>query len=279
MGAIADVSDLILKSTGGNDGNPETVFFYKAPRIDGAGSSIFTSGLPFSMWRYDGDPSGAAVPTTVANPTLATPGAIRFTNPGGGREKHLIQTWATATVAPGLLIVYDRLLHIGGFDATVTDPQTVGGTLTRNTSGVGNWAWAEIYTAVGATARTITMSYTNTTPASGRTSPAVQIGSTSYREAQRAMLFPLQSGDIGVTSVQSVTINTSTDAAGNFGVTIGRPLAYVGVGAAGAPGWRDFTTGMPGIPVIPTDACLSILWVPTVTTVVEINGGLQMVEA
>jgi hypothetical protein len=278
MAAIADISDLVNRLTGGSSGTPETVFFHKVPRIDGGAGPATVAGRPASLWRYDGDPSGAAVPTTVANPTLATPGAIRFTNPGGGREKHLISTFVAGNVA-GTAILYDRLLHIGGFDATVTDPQTVGGTLTRNTSGVGNLVWAEIYTLIGSTARTITMSYTNTTPTSGRTSPAVTIGSIGFREVTRTFFLPLQSGDIGVTSVQSVTINLSTGSVGNFGVTIGKPLAYLGAATIGAPGWRDFTTGMPGIPVIPTDACLSILWVPTVTQIPSLLGGLGMVEA
>ena len=62
---------------------------------------------------------------------------------------------------PGILVLYDRLLHIGGLNATTTAAQTVGGSLSRYTGGAGNQIWVEIYTQIGTTATTITANYTN----------------------------------------------------------------------------------------------------------------------
>ena len=276
MAAIADLSDLINLSTGGGAAAAQANFFFKSARIAGAAATANIAGRPCSLWRYDGTPSAGAVPGAVAAPTNATAGALPFTSPGGGRESWLVQAWATGLVA-GTLILYDRLLHIGGLSGTTITAQPVGGTLTRNTGGVGNFIMVEIYTAIGATARTVTAIYDDTTPASSTTT-AVAMGGTGFQEATRAILLPLASGDTGVTAVTSVTISATTGTAGNFGVTVGKPLAYIGLGAPGAPGWRDFVTGMPGIPNVESGACLSLLWVPATVTAPEIFGGYSIVE-
>jgi hypothetical protein len=277
MAALTNLSDLINRATGGNSGTPETVFFYKAARVAGAAPTALIAGRPASLWRYDGQPSGGAVPDTPAVCTNATAGALPFTNPGGGREKFMIQAWATGLVG-GTLILYDRLLHSGNLVGNVNTLQVVGGQISRNTGGEGNMAWAEIYTAVGSTATTITMTYTDQGGTPTRVSTPVVFGGTGFNTASRAIFMPLQSGDTGIQEVISVQLAASTATAGAFGVTIGKPLAYLGVGAAGAPGWRDFVTGMPGLPQIPANACLALLWIPVAVTAPEITGGYSFVE-
>jgi hypothetical protein len=278
MAAITDLSDLINRSTGGNSGTPENLFFHKQARIAGAAATAPIGGRPSSLWLYDGQPCAGAVPTTVAVPTNATNGTLKQTTPGGSREKWLTQFWATGFVS-GTLLLYDRLLHIGGLDATVTTEQTVGGTITRNTGGVGNFVFAEIYTTIGTTARTITMNYTNQAGTDSRTSAAVAIGSTSFREATRCIFLPLQSGDSGVQEVAGVTLSASTGTAGEFGVTIGKPIAYAPIGVGGGCGFRDFTTGLPGLPLIDDDAALALIWFAVAGTTPEFFGGASFIEA
>jgi hypothetical protein len=279
MANITDLSDLINRSTGGASGTPQNQFWFKSARIAGAAATAPIAGRPASLWRYDGQPSGGAIPTTVAIPTNTTAGALPFTNPGGGRQSWMVQSWVTGLVG-GTLLMYDRLLHIGGLNGTLTSAQTVGGTITRNTTGDGNFAFAEIYTQIGATSRTITMSYTNQAGTDTRTSTAVAFGGTGFNTVTRAILLPLQSGDTGIRAIASATIaGGTTGIAGNFGITMGKPIAYTGVGTAGAAGWRDFVTGLPGIPEIASSACLSLLWFPQTTTVPELFGGYSIVEA
>jgi len=43
-------------------------------------------------------------------------------------------------------------------------------------------------------------------------------------------------------------------------------------------GWRDFVTGLPGIPSPGDDACLAFLFVPVTTTAPEFFGGYSIVE-
>lgn len=283
MAALASLSDLVNRSTGGNSGTPETVFFHKVARLDGAAvTAIPVAGRPYSLWRYDGYPAAGAAPTTWANPTSATGGAIPFTNSAGGAQKWLTQLAATGLVA-GTVLLYDRLGHNGNLSGTTTAAQTFTGSITRNTGGVGNIAWYEIYgnttSILGATGTTVTMSYTNEAGTASRTSAAVVIGGTGFREGNQARLFPLQSGDKGIQSVENVDLVATTGTAGAFGVTIARPLATAVISAAGVGAWRDFTTGLPGIPEIEDDACLALLWFPSLATAPEVFGSFSAVDA
>jgi hypothetical protein len=280
--ALADLSDLVNKASGGSLGTPENLFFHKQARVAGANAVATVVGYPTSLWRFEGQPSHGAVPTTAAVPDNTTAGGLIQANPGGSREKFLYSIFAITRVA-GTLVLYDRLLHNGGLSGTsvsAQDVQTATPTpaITRYTDGIGNMAWAEIYTIVGTTARTISMSYVDEL-GNTQASPGVVFGAASNREVGRAVMMSLADGDRGVQAVETVTLDGSTGAAGSFGVTIGHPLAYLATSQAGTASWRDFTTGLPGIPKIENNACLAFLWYPNTTTAPEILGGLSMVES
>lgn len=281
MAALTDLSDLINRMTGGNSGTPENTFIHKVPRVGGAAATALIAGRPASLWTYDGMPAGGAVPTSAAIPDRTTAGALPFTAPGGGREKWLIGASVASQIA-GVYLLYDRLFHIGGLSGNSTADQAIQGSpaspaLTRNTGGAGNMVWYEVYTAVGTTSRTLTMTYTNEAGTGGQTA-TINIGGTGFREVTRAQRIPLAAGDTGVRAVEKVALNLGTGTAGDFGITIAQPLAWIPVGAAGVMGWRDYTTGLPGIPAIDPDACLSLMLVPSTTTAPELFGGLSFVE-
>lgn len=280
MAALTDLSDLIHRLTGGSSGSPETQFWFKTPRVSGVAATAPIAGRLQSMWTYDGYPAGGAVPTTAAIPDRTTTGALTFTAPGGSREKFLISAGVVPS-ATGVFLLYDRLFHIGGLSGTSTSAQTVQGSpaspaLTRNTGGVGNIAWAEIYTIIGTTGTTLTMNYVDQDNNSA--SSTINIGATNFREVTRAQRIPLAAGDSGIRSVTSVQLTATTGTAGNFGITIAQPLAWIPVGAAGVGGWRDYTTGLPGIPAIHTDACLALAYIVTGTTAPELWAAATFVE-
>lgn len=280
MAAITDLSDLINRQTGGSSGTPENIFFHKAARVAGVAATAPIAGRGCSLWRYDGMPAGGAEPGAAAIPDRTTTGAIPFTAPGGSREKWLIGANITPLTA-GVYLLYDRLMHIGGLSGTLTTSQTVQGSpaspaITRNTGGAGNLAWYEIYTIIGTTSTTLTMTYTDQDGNAG--SSTINIGATGFREVTRAQRIPLAAGDSGIRSVQSVQLTASTGTAGSFGITIAQPLAWIPVGAAGTPGWRDYTTGLPGMPVIDPDACLALMFIPAAATATEVWGCLATVE-
>lgn len=281
MAALTDLSDLINRQSGGNSGTPQNLFYHKVPRVAGAAATAPIVGRGASLWTYDGMPAGGAVPTAGAIPARSTTGALPFTAPGGGRDLHLIGASLTP-VTPGAYLLYDRLFHIGGLSGISTVDQAVQGStpspaLTRNTGGKGNIAWYEIYTAIGTSTTTLTMTYTDQDGNTGQTA-TINIGATGFREVTRAQRIPLADGDTGVRAIEKVKLTASTGTAGDFGITIAQPLAWIPVGAAGTAGWRDYTTGLPGIPVIDPDACLALMFLPAVATAPEVWGSLATVE-
>jgi hypothetical protein len=280
MAAITDLSDLINRQSGGNSGTPSNLFFHKVPRVAGAAATAPIIGRGCSLWTYDGVPAGGAVPTAVAIPDRSLQGAIPFVVATGGRDTHLIGASVTPVTA-GVYLLYDRLMHIGGLSGTSTADQTVqGGTpspaITRNTGGEGNIAWYEIYTIIGTTSATLTMSYTD--QAGNAATSTINIGATNFREVTRAQRIPLAAGDTGIRAIEKIALSATTGTAGNFGITLAQPLAWLPVGASGTAGWRDYTTGLPGIPVIDPNACLALMFIPAAATAPELWGCLATIE-
>jgi hypothetical protein len=277
---ISDLSDFVNLVTGGNSGNPETRMGYKDSR-NTAGAAVATvSGRLTSLWTHIGQPTHGAVPAAAAVPTNATAGALGQSTPVGGRTKRLTGVFA-ASSQTGTFVVYDRLSHQGGLSGTVTTAQTTNlptAALTRQTNGSGVELWLEIYTAIGATATTVTASYTNQAGTAGQVTIATAFGGVGLQEQDRVIPLPLASGDSGVRAVASVTVLASTLTAGNFGVTLAKPLVtlpmpYQGSGTyfnalyeQGGP-FDCNSGGASG------DGCLAFLWLANGTTVPQIMPG------
>jgi hypothetical protein len=223
-------------------------------------SSTALAGRAYDTWRSS-VPLGA-VPTASVAPTNATLGALGQLNPASGQLS--IIGARLSSLNPGVYLICDRLSHSGGLSGTVTTAQATNlptAAITRGTGG-GVMIGLTIYTAVGATATTVSASYTNTVPTAGRITPLVAFGGTGFREANRMILLPRAEGDAGVNSVQSVTVTATTGTAGVFGVTLFRPLFAILVsdtsGVLSAGGLITGNTAG-GIPAIPNDACLFAL--------------------
>lgn len=280
---IVGLSELINLATGGGGGAPEAVPWFKDSLIAGAAPGTLVSGRISSLWRYQGSPSAAStVPTTYAALTNASDGALKQAASATGARKRLLSMVACAT-QPGTLTLYDRLGHSAGNDATVTTPQStniVTSALTRYTSGVGVEAFLEIWSQIGSTGTTATISYTNTTPVSGRTSQATTFGGTGFREQDRMIPVPLAVGDKGVTAVASATVLATTGTAGSFGITLAKriitvPLPLAGVGYTASPIYRS---GGPIDLGVASDACLALWWRPNGTTAPAIEGFCAFLE-
>ena len=182
------------------------------------------SGRMHSLWGLS--PFFGSAPGAAAVPTEATVGALNgFVDNSNITPKRLLQA-TLAREVQGTLILADRLSHQSGLSGTATN-QTINlptAALTRYTSGEGVWLSLEIYSQVGVTSTTLLASYTNQAGTTGRTTQAITFGGTGFREVTRAFLLPLQVGDTGVRAVASITMAASTGTAGNFGVTLLKPL-------------------------------------------------------
>ena len=280
MAAITDLSDLVNLATNGGAVPPQNIFWHKDARVGAGAAAATVAGRLTSLWLYNGSPSGGAVPPTSATvPTNATDGSLKQADPTGGRQLWMTGTVGCANVG-GTLILYDRLLHISGLSGTVTTAQTVSGTAGRytGTDAAGSVIWIEIYTAIGGTATTITASYTDQDGNAGQTSQAAAIGGVGLQEAQRIIPLTLAAGDTGVRAVASVDLVASTGTAGNFGVTIARPFAYIVLPVANNGQIRDFIAGLPAILEAKVDACFAFAWLANTTTAPVLFGSTHFVE-
>lgn len=280
MGTFTSVNSLLNTLTGGT-GAKELVNAWIDNRSGASAATTMTAGKYASLWTYNKSTGGTgAAPGSAANPTNTTVGGLLQANPGGGRQKY-ITFFSALSTAVGSVLLYDRLAHVSGLSGTTTTAQTFTLNSARYTgsSSVGNEIWLEVYTQIGATATTITASYTNQAGTSGRTTRTIAFGGTGNREATRLLYLPLQDGDTGVQSVQSVTLAASTGTAGDFGINIARKLVSAFVSSVNSMSTKDTLTYMPNLPEIKTDACLWPVFYAQTTTAPQIFIQLGSAEA
>lgn len=254
-----------------NTSRLELLFPVKVGRSAGAAVTLI-GGKPFTMWQFDGQAGGrgTAPTSSAANPTRATAGALGQSNPGGGRQKWLVQADAFVSDRSSVRL-YDRLAHIGSLDGTVTTAQTISSFSApagRYDDGVGNTILLEILTQIGATPTTVTASYTDQAGNAGHITQAVAIGGTNDREIHRTIELPLASGDTGVRSVQSVTLAGTTGTAGSIGVVLAHYIWEYGTGVA-RPNGRTDLGDEPGFIEAKTDACW--YWVVTMNALTALS--------
>ena len=247
----------------------------KRTNIYKASATSKAAGSFHSLWTTAGFPTAGVAQgtTTGAIPTSLTTGAIPFTNPSALNSEYLARAnFSQSTI--GTLILYDRLWHSSALSGTSAVAQTFTmPALTRYTDGKTVELWAEWYTATGSTAVTATALYTNTADVSGRTATASFIASPV---AGQMIAFTLQSGDLGIKSVQQITLSATTGTAGNFGLTLVRRVAEFSNSLANVSGSMDaFAIGMPNIS---NDACLSFMVQCSATNTGVIMGSVDLVE-
>lgn len=202
-----------------------------------------------------------AIPSTAAACDLTTAGAMFKSNAGSGRQCLVggVMRFPGASSSTRVFLLIDRLSHQGGLVGNITTSQTTNlptAALTRYTSGVGVLAAINIYTALGATATQLDMTYTNSAGAGSRVGSLVQ-SSSEYNAVGRWEIIPLAAGDLGVKSVESVQLSASTGAAGNWGITLFKPIGFVIVNSDGA---YDILNNAMWSEEILDDACLQAVY-------------------
>lgn len=221
-------------------------------------SATVVAGRAYDLWRAS-VPLGAA-PTSAVVPDTDTLGALGQRDAGSGLQNSIIG-YRLSALNPGVYIICDRLAHSGGLSGTTTGAQSTNlptPTLTRHTSGIGVMIGLTVYSAVGATATTVTANYVNETGVNISATPSVQFGGTGFNAANRMILLPLAAGDSGVKVVNDVTLTATTGTIGNFGVTLFKPLYTICVESLSGVSSGGFVTGLSagGIPAVENGACL-----------------------
>lgn len=245
-------------------------------------ASMASSRTYQSLWTVN--PFAGATPSTAAALTMATAGSgdrLERFNPSA--SLYVAQArLGPAVNTSGCWILCDRLSHQGGLSGTVTGVVTTNlptAALTRYTTGEGVWAAWEIYNTVGTTGTTFTCSYTNQAGTAGRTSLAQAFGATNNREANLIVPITLAAGDTGVRSVESTTIAASTLTAGNWGITLFKPLVMIPKLVQMGTDWDAMFGGGGNLAEIVDDACLFWLSTGHISTHGLMSGQLHFIEA
>lgn len=286
--AIVDLDDWVKKLNGGNNGSPERIPFRRDKRVAGAAVGTVRTTRWTSAFLTGGQPGPGSAPGTTARiPDNTTPGGLLQTDALNSLKKYLtgwsiIGSTATAAASANtgaVFMLYDRLLDNSGRFGNVTTAQNVGGSLTRHTDGVGVQAAFEIYSAIGGTGTTGTISYTDT-DANTQNSVAMVLGGAGFQEQYAFIPIAVAQGDIGVAACASFTLAATTGTAGDMGVTLYYPIDYLcttNVGAVTLGALRDYVMSIP--PNILDDACLCLAYAPVSTVSHDIYGMAHFIDA
>ena len=212
---------------------------------------------------------GGAVPTSAANPTDATVGALgQLINVPITEDMYVIGVEGLITSISSFALI-DRLSHQGSLDATTTSEQTtnlpLGSGISRYSTATDKiQAAVQVYTAIGATATTTTIRYTNQAGVGSRVSQPFVIGGTGFNTAGRWLPICLQDTDAGVQTVEGLTHAASTGTAGNIGLVLYKTLLQgqmkvVGMNPFGANNHNLYTANM-DFPIAKAGACLNLVF-------------------
>lgn len=226
------------------------------------------AGVAHSFWKVEGIPRAGATPATGvgAVPDRTTTGAIAHVNAAGGQNSRLMRL-AAVCANPCQVRLYDRLWADSGLSGSSTSSQAVNSAaLTRpDALGEGAELWGEVYTAIGSsTGYVATATYTNPANTGSRSATFDPATYSAVNTVGAMFPFKLQAGDTGVKSVQSVQLSASTGAAGDWGLTILRPVALLTLDTANSG--RELDCFRTALAEIHDDACLALQIIPSGTT-------------
>jgi hypothetical protein len=200
---------------------------------------------------------------------------LPFINPLSGNS-YLARLQAASSTQTGTLMLCDRLWHNGGIAPTLTTIQNFTSSLqipardgNGSTTGDGVFAALEVYSVLGATSFTPTLTYTNTTGGTSTSSTFIAVPSSSI--AGSFYPFTLASGDVGVQKAQAITLN-STATSGQMGVVLYRVIARLEINGAGLLNTNSIDALTGCMPRVYNNTCPFLVFVPTTTATTNIMG-------
>ena len=225
-------------------------------------STITATGgpLPYSLWSASGSPGAGTLSagntTNGVLYTSSTTGAPAINAFGSGATGYLAAGRYRNTVV-GVLTLYDKLYGLGAITTalattTPTSQPSISGRVPGGTDYSGCELLLEFTASMAATATTVTITYTNQSGTTARTTGAVSINGTNF-SASRVVSMPLQAGDTGVQKIETVVVG-GVAGAGSFNAVIARRLADFDarvINSLDAQAWD-----MIGGPVVFATSCL-----------------------
>jgi hypothetical protein len=149
---------------------------------------------------------------------------------------------------------------------------------TRNSTGVGAEIWFGIGSiSIGSNNTTPTISYTNSANTSSRTATLKQGTVVAGSQSLYTMIpMNLQNGDLGVKSIQSLTLSANAGAVGSIYLYIMQPVATIQLPVANLGNVRNaFELNLPQID---DSSCLIFVSQSSTTTTGVIMGQISIVQ-
>jgi hypothetical protein len=245
--------------------------------IDKASLSNAVAGQFQSLWRATGQPGQGAIPTTSAICINTLLGAINFTQQTAPATSYLSILESLCSNNSTTLEIHDRLMHMGGLNATLTTSQTVnldvhaniGSNNLANRIGDANYSdiqwWLEWYADTGATASNATI---NVTYGDGTSNNLTNVAVGGTLRATRMIplngLIPAADSGKYIRDINTVILSASTATAGNFGFTATRYRGAIYQPIANARFTSEWT-GL-GLPEIYNESCLFPVQIASTTS-------------
>lgn len=281
--SFSSMDDLVSEITSGK--------FNRADWNKITGAAAYTAGRWYDFSGLAGTPvanafAGTALAWRTCDETTGNGTQIFGLRHGGAVSadtKHILNVQAITAVAtgvPGQLMLVDLQGYWPGITNNSASAQTLTGTPSlRYTNGEGcRLFWVQTATA-GATAQNIAVSYSNTTPTSGRSLPVTvamtasaivpHISHSGTAANNYGPFLPLASGDTGVSAVASVTFSASNTGTG--ALCLAKPLLTLPLTTVSVAAERDLLNQIPSLPQIKDGACLTWLYFAGAATAASTN--------
>lgn len=190
---------------------------------------------------------------------------------------------AAPTTAPCVFLLIDVLATIPISTVTTTGAQSIVNQTSwpRYATGTGVQAFLTPSIVMGAGTPTVQLGYTNAAGTASRLTPTTPslpiitatcpIGMIPYTGTGAGKVgpfLPLQAGDTGIQSIQSINFN-ATMTSGCMNIIVCRPLMYLPISTVGVSAERDFLNQLPSLPVINDGSNLQWLMYAGVNTPVN----------
>ncbi len=258
-------------------------------------SGILTAaGGGYSLWQRGTNPAAGSFGGTSAGvwtpQDASTVGALAFANPGGGDLLHLILAGITPTAASaGTLMIYDRLGQVEYLplqDGSLPEVTAVTSDFTdRLAAGEGAQIFAEVTTGVmaGGPPEFSITSYTNQAGTAGRASQnmvgtAIASSAAGRFPYTNKWFIDLQAGDLGVRSIEEVTLTVGSSSAGcKMNIVAAKSLTFVPMVSSQVYVERDLVLATVKMPRIRDDACIAFAVLSASTNFPVFNGVLGAV--
>lgn len=284
------VTDALGRGKNVNANGSGTLVLARSAKYQIGKASLATqvAATPTSLWRATGIPAQGAIPTAAAVCDATTLGAMPLPSRTGGERRIIRKTDILQANANAMLVVEDRLAHMGGLSGTVTTAQSVNldlSTLGSNMAqriGAADYSeclwWLEWYITTGTTSVTPTINVTFHDGTTGTASIWLN-GATavpaSMAASRRAPLISNAAGKFirGVTNITHVTMG----AAGNYGVTATRPLTEFTTIIASRTEERKFSLE-DGPPVF-DNSCVTLSQIAGTTSSGVVTGPIEFAVA